>query len=67
MAVEEVLAVRLKVDVLAQESINADVAKEVEKKGFNNRTKVWIVLNALCSHGVNLYFDQDDHGPPTSP
>ncbi|CAA7390466.1 unnamed protein product [Spirodela intermedia] len=58
-AVGEVLAVRLKVDGLAAEEIHADVAKEIEKKGFKNRTKVWAVVNALRSYGVNLLFDAD--------
>ncbi|XP_008800547.1 50S ribosomal protein L18 [Phoenix dactylifera] len=66
-AVGEVLAMRLKVDGLAQEPIYADAAKEVEKKGFKNRTKVWAILNALRSHGVNLHIDQDDHGSPACP
>ncbi|MQM16600.1 hypothetical protein Taro_049559 [Colocasia esculenta] len=57
-AVGEVLAMRLKVDGLAFEEIHADVAKEVEKKGFKNRTKVWAIVNALRSHGVNLLFDE---------
>lgn len=58
-AVGEVLAVRLKVDGLAAEEIHADVAKEIEKKGFKNRTKVWAIVNALRSYGVNLLFDAD--------
>lgn len=66
-AVGEVLAMRLKVDGLAQEPIYADAAKEVEKKGFKNRTKVWAILNALRSHGVNLHLDRYDHGPPSCP
>ena len=61
-AVGEVLAMRLRVDGLAHEPIHADAAKEVEKKGFKNRTKVWAILNALRSHGVNLHVDDDgDH------
>ncbi|KAG8050358.1 hypothetical protein GUJ93_ZPchr0009g2178 [Zizania palustris] len=61
-AVGEVLAMRLKVDGLAREPIYADAAKEVEKKGFKNRTKVWAILNALRDHGVNLCLDDDgDH------
>ncbi|KAL6844624.1 hypothetical protein ACP4OV_025283 [Aristida adscensionis] len=63
-AVGEVLAMRLKVDGLAREPIHAAAAKEVEKKGFKNRTKVWAVLNALRDHGVNLRIDDDgDHRP----
>ncbi|KAF7067211.1 hypothetical protein CFC21_073130 [Triticum aestivum] len=61
-AVGEVLAMRLRVDGLAREPIHADASKEVEKKGFKNRTKVWAILNALRSHGVNLHVDDDgDH------
>ncbi|XP_072968356.1 uncharacterized protein [Typha angustifolia] len=63
-AVGEVLAMRLKVDGLALEPIYADANKEVEKKGFKNRTKVWAILNALRSHGVNLQIEHDGHGPP---
>uniref|UniRef100_A0A0D3H9R4 Uncharacterized protein n=2 Tax=Oryza TaxID=4527 RepID=A0A0D3H9R4_9ORYZ len=63
-AVGEVLAMRLKVDGLAREPIHADATKEVEKKGFKNRTKVWAILNALREHGVNLRLDDDgDHRP----
>ena len=61
-AVGEVLAMRLRVDGLAQEPIHADATKEVEKKGFKNRTKVWAILNALRDRGVNLRVDDDgDH------
>ncbi|XP_020276385.1 uncharacterized protein LOC109850726 [Asparagus officinalis] len=63
-AVGEVLAMRLKVDGLAQERIHADAAKEVEKKGFKNSTKVWAVFNALRSHGINLILDNDGKYPP---
>ncbi|PKU79044.1 uncharacterized protein LOC110112474 [Dendrobium catenatum] len=59
-AVGEVLAMRLKVDGLASEPIHANATKEVEKKGFKNRAKVWAILNAIRSHGVNLVLD-DDH------
>ncbi|KAF0910664.1 hypothetical protein E2562_004658 [Oryza meyeriana var. granulata] len=63
-AVGEVLAMRLKVDGLARAPIHASAAKEVEKKGFKNRTKVWAILNALRDHGVNLRLDDDgDHRP----
>jgi ribosomal protein L18 len=63
-AVGEVLAMRLKVDGLAREPIHADAAKEVQKKGFKNRTKVWAILNALRTHGVNLRIHDDgDHRP----
>ncbi|XP_078427904.1 ribosomal L18p/L5e family protein [Wolffia australiana] len=56
-AVGEVLALRLKVDGLAGEEIHADLAKEMEKKGFKNITKVRAIVHALRSHGVNLIFD----------
>lgn len=61
-AVGEVLAMRLKVDGLAREAIHADATKEVQKKGFKNQTKVWAILNALRSNGVNLLLDDDDGG-----
>ncbi|KQJ91362.1 uncharacterized protein LOC100826705 [Brachypodium distachyon] len=61
-AVGEVLAMRLRVDGLAREPIHANADKEIEKKGFKNRTKVWAILNALRTHGVNLRLDDDgDH------
>ena len=61
-AVGEVLAMRIKVDGLAREPIHAHATKEVEKKGFKNRTKVWAIINALRDHGVNLRIDDDgDH------
>jgi ribosomal protein L18 len=50
-AVGEVLAMRLRVDGLASEPIHAAAAKEVQTKGFKNRTKVWAILNALRDHG----------------
>ncbi|KAK8941390.1 hypothetical protein KSP39_PZI010445 [Platanthera zijinensis] len=64
-AVGEVLAMRLKVNGLAGEPIHADASKEVEKKGFKNRTKVWSILNAIRSHGVNLVIDDDGRGDST--
>lgn len=66
-AVGEVLAMRLKVDGLAQETIHADAAKEVEKRGFKNSTKVWAIFNALRSHGINLLLDNDDRYPSSYP
>uniref|UniRef100_A0A0E0LZN8 BED-type domain-containing protein n=1 Tax=Oryza punctata TaxID=4537 RepID=A0A0E0LZN8_ORYPU len=63
-AVGEVLAMRLKVDGLAREPIHADATKEVEKKGFKNRTKVWAILKALRDHGVNLRLDDDGNHRP---
>ncbi|KAG6467865.1 uncharacterized protein LOC122035183 [Zingiber officinale] len=61
-AVGEVLAMRLRVDGLAREPIHADAAKEVAKKGFKNQTKVWAILNALRSHGVNLIIHDNPNG-----
>lgn len=66
-AVGEVLAMRIKVDGLANETIHADAAKEVEKKGFRNSTKVWAVFNALKSHGIHLNLRNDDKYPPYRP
>ncbi|KAA8550336.1 hypothetical protein F0562_002020 [Nyssa sinensis] len=41
--------------------IHVDVNKEVEKKGFKNRTKVWAIVNALKNNGVKLILDDDDN------
>ncbi|PSR89932.1 50S ribosomal protein [Actinidia chinensis var. chinensis] len=63
--VGEVLAMRLKVEGLEQgqgRGIHVDVNKEVEKKGFKNRTKVWAIVNALKNNGVKLILDDDDNG-----
>ncbi|KAL6957955.1 hypothetical protein U1Q18_032978 [Sarracenia purpurea var. burkii] len=64
--VGEVLAMRLKVEGLEQgqgRGIHVDVNKEIEKKGFKNRTKVWAVVNALKSGGIKLVLaDDDDNG-----
>ncbi|PKA61865.1 hypothetical protein AXF42_Ash008697 [Apostasia shenzhenica] len=62
-AVGEVLAMRLKVDGLAREAIHADATKEVAKKGFKNSAKVWAILNALRSQGINLILNDDKFGP----
>ncbi|WMV34623.1 hypothetical protein MTR67_028008 [Solanum verrucosum] len=48
--VGEVLAMRLKLEGLDQVQVNGiyvNVNKEVEKKGFKNRTKVWAIVNGL--------------------
>ncbi|XP_059431235.1 uncharacterized protein LOC132164701 [Corylus avellana] len=61
--VGEVLAMRLKVEGLEQgqgRGIHVDVNKEVEKKGFKNRTKVWAIVDALKNNGVNLIADDND-------
>ncbi|GAV66491.1 Ribosomal_L18p domain-containing protein [Cephalotus follicularis] len=60
--VGEVLAMRLKVEGLEQgqgRGIHIDVNKEVEKKGFKNRTKIWAVVNALKNNGVKVVLDDN--------
>ncbi|KAF5931014.1 hypothetical protein HYC85_031887 [Camellia sinensis] len=69
--VGEVLAMRLKVEGLEQgqgRGIHVDVNKEIEKKGFKNRTKIFAIVNALKSNGVKLILDDDDDNstPPPS-
>ncbi|MBA0794854.1 hypothetical protein Gohar_019139 [Gossypium harknessii] len=64
--VGEVLAMRLKVEGLEQgqgRGIHVDVNKEVEKKGFKNRTKVWAVVNALKNHGVKVVLEDNEDNP----
>ncbi|KAL5566014.1 hypothetical protein UlMin_029178 [Ulmus minor] len=59
----EVLAMRLRVEGLEQgqgRGIHVDINKEVEKKGFKNRTKVWAIVNALKNNGVKLVLDDND-------
>ncbi|KAL4576979.1 hypothetical protein LXL04_013080 [Taraxacum kok-saghyz] len=59
--VGEVLAMRLKVEGLESgqgRGIHVDVNKELEKKDFKNRTKVWAVINSLKNNGVKLILDQ---------
>ncbi|PWA82098.1 ribosomal L18p/L5e family protein [Artemisia annua] len=61
--VGEVLAMRLKVEGLEsgqQRGIHVDVNKELEKKDFKNRTKVWAVINSLKNNGVKLILDEDN-------
>ena len=61
--VGEVLAMRLKVEGLDQgqgRGIHVNVNKEIEKKGFKNRTKVWAVVNALKNNGVKVVLDDND-------
>ncbi|KAK9127514.1 hypothetical protein Syun_016311 [Stephania yunnanensis] len=63
--VGEVLAMRLKVEGLESgdgRGIHADVNKEIEKKGFKSRTKVWAIVNALKNHGVKVVLHSDDSG-----
>lgn len=60
--VGEVLAMRLKVDGLEQgqgRGIHVDINKEVEKKGFKNRTKIWAMVNSLKNNGVKLILDNN--------
>ncbi|KAK6936091.1 Ribosomal protein L18 [Dillenia turbinata] len=62
--VGEVLAMRLKVEGLEDgqgRGIHADVNKEIEKKGFQSRTKVWAVVNALRNNGVKIILDDDEN------
>lgn len=57
---------RLKVEGLEQgqgRGIHVDVNKEVEKRGFKNRTKVWTVVNALTNNGVKVVLEDDEHNP----
>ncbi|KAM4084105.1 hypothetical protein ACB094_08G106900 [Castanea mollissima] len=61
--VGEVLAMRLRVEGLEQgqgRGIHVDLNKEVEKKGFKNRTKIWAIVNSLRNNGVKLILDGDD-------
>lgn len=61
--VGEVLSMRLKVEGLEQgqgRGIHVDVNKEVEKKGFKNRTKIWAIVNALKNNGVKLILQDND-------
>ncbi|KAL6503817.1 hypothetical protein OROGR_025740 [Orobanche gracilis] len=61
--VGEVLAMRLRVEGLEHgqgRGIHVDVSKEIEKKGFQNRTKVWAVVNALKNNGVKLLLEDDE-------
>ncbi|KAL2249156.1 uncharacterized protein LOC105166841 [Sesamum indicum] len=67
--VGEVLAMRLRVEGLEQgqgRGIHVDVNKEIEKKGFKNRTKIWAVVNALRNNGVKLILDDEDNVAPDS-
>ncbi|XP_019192229.1 PREDICTED: uncharacterized protein LOC109186617 [Ipomoea nil] len=68
--VGEVLARRLKVDGLDQgggSGIHVNVNKEVEKKGFKNRTKVWAIVNGLKNNGVKLVLDDDAYHEASRP
>ncbi|KAI4329970.1 hypothetical protein MLD38_028290 [Melastoma candidum] len=66
--VGEVLAMRLKVEGLEQgqgRGIHVNMRKEVEKKGFKNRTKIWAVVNSMKNNGVKVVLDEteDDDNP----
>ncbi|KAI3412276.1 Dolichol kinase [Psidium guajava] len=65
----EVLAMRLKVEGLEHglgRGIHVDINKEIEKKGFKNRTKIWAIVNALKNNGVKLILDEnEDHARPS--
>ncbi|KAI3930109.1 hypothetical protein MKX01_036630 [Papaver californicum] len=69
-AVGEVLAMRLKVGGLDQggegNGIHVDVNKEVEKKGFKNRTKILAIVDALKNHGVKLVLNDGGKDGGTS-
>ncbi|CAI0397966.1 unnamed protein product [Linum tenue] len=70
--VGEVLAMRLKVEGLEHglgRGIHTNINKEIQKKGFKNRTKVWAVINGLRNNGVKLNIDDnvnDGSSPPDS-
>uniref|UniRef100_M4DM17 Uncharacterized protein n=1 Tax=Brassica campestris TaxID=3711 RepID=M4DM17_BRACM len=56
----EVLAMRLKVEGHQDgqgRGIHVDAKKEIEKKGFKSRTKVWAVINSVRNNGVTLILD----------
>ncbi|EXC31779.1 50S ribosomal protein L18 [Morus notabilis] len=64
--VGEVLAMRLRVEGLEQgqgRGIHVDVDKEIEKKGFKNRTKIWAIVNSLKNNGVKLVLEDNDKNP----
>lgn len=62
--VGEVLAMRLRVEGLENgqgRGIHVNVNKEIEKKGFKNRTKVWAIVNAMKNNGVKLILEDEDN------
>ncbi|XVF46266.1 hypothetical protein PTKIN_Ptkin03bG0014000 [Pterospermum kingtungense] len=64
--VGEVLSMRLKVEGLEHgqgRGIHVDVSKEIKKKGFKNRTKVWVVVNALKNNGVKVVLEDNEDNP----
>ena len=67
--VGEVLAMRLRVEGLEQRQgrgIHVDLNKEIEKKGFKNRTKIWTIVISLRNNGVKLLLDDNDEGTSRS-
>ena len=68
--VGEVLAMQLRVEGLEQgpgKGIHVNLNKEVEKKGFRNRTKIWAIINSLRNNGVKLIMDDDDDDSTSRP
>ncbi|KAK3435957.1 uncharacterized protein LOC104436277 [Eucalyptus grandis] len=64
--VGDVLAMRLKVEGLEHglgRGIHVNMNKEIEKKGFKNRTKIWAIVNALKNNGVKLILDEKEEDP----
>ncbi|GKB50893.1 ribosomal L18p/L5e family protein [Tanacetum coccineum] len=60
--VGEVFVMRLKVKGLVsgqERGILVNVDKELEKKNFENRTKVWAVFTSLKNNEVKLIRDED--------
>ena len=54
---------QLRVEGLEQgqgRGIHVDLNKEIEKKGFKNRTKIWTIVISLRNNGVKLLLDDDD-------
>ncbi|KAI3460644.1 hypothetical protein Pfo_017307 [Paulownia fortunei] len=67
--VGQVLAMRIRVEGLEQSQgrgIYVDVNKEIKKKGFKNRTKVWAVVNALKSNRIKLLLEDNVDVAPDS-
>ncbi|KAI7754767.1 hypothetical protein M8C21_033835, partial [Ambrosia artemisiifolia] len=61
--VGEVFAMRLKVEGLKsgqERGIRVDDNKELKKKDFKNRTKVWAVINSFKNNGVKLILDENN-------
>ena len=61
---------QLRVEGLEQgpvKGIHVDLNKEVEKKGFRNRTNIWAIINSLRNNGVKLIMDDDDDDSTSRP